>query len=245
MKLRTLLDDTRYAVEYHDMLNPKLWTETADSYTLDDTVKSKLIEIARKFIETLKLPDEVVEDYVITGSNVNYNWTSKSDIDLHVILDKDVIASCKTCKVDAADCLLAKKTLWNEQHDIHIHGIPVELYATTEGDKLITDAGTYSLLKDRWITHPAMKQIEVSAEQVKAKVAELDHEIKTAIKNKADDTVTDALADKIWRMRKAGLEHAGEFSVENVAFKALRNSGVLDQLRTYRAKNIDAELSLP
>ena len=32
-------------------------------------------------------------------------------------------------------------------------------------------------------------------------------------------------------MRTAGLEQGGEFSVENLAYKTLRNAGVLDKLR--------------
>ena len=45
-------------------------------------------------------------------------------------------------------------------------------------------------------------------------------------------------------MRKAGLERAGEWSVENLCFKTLRNLGLIDDL-TERIRELeDDELSL-
>jgi len=45
-------------------------------------------------------------------------------------------------------------------------------------------------------------------------------------------------------MRKAGLERAGEWSVENLCFKTLRNLGLIDDL-TERVRELeDEQLSL-
>jgi hypothetical protein len=50
--------------------------------------------------------------------------------------------------------------------------------------------------------------------------------------------------DKITNMRRAGLDRAGEWSVENVVFKILRNLGLIDQITEKIRELEDAELSL-
>ena len=53
-----------------------------------------------------------------------------------------------------------------------------------------------------------------------------------------------AVKDKITQMRKAGLERAGEWSVENLVFKILRNLGLIDQITEKIRELEDQELSL-
>jgi hypothetical protein len=50
--------------------------------------------------------------------------------------------------------------------------------------------------------------------------------------------------EKIVTMRKSGLARAGEWSVENLVFKVLRNLGVIDQLADKIRELEDQELSL-
>ena len=50
--------------------------------------------------------------------------------------------------------------------------------------------------------------------------------------------------EKITNMRRAGLDRAGEWSVENVVFKILRNLGLIDQITEKIRELEDAELSL-
>ena len=45
-------------------------------------------------------------------------------------------------------------------------------------------------------------------------------------------------------MRKAGLEKGGEFSVENIVFKKLRNNNLLQKLKDQIKISFDKELSL-
>jgi hypothetical protein len=45
-------------------------------------------------------------------------------------------------------------------------------------------------------------------------------------------------------MRQAGLDRAGEWSVENLVFKILRNLGIIDQLTEKIRELEDQELSL-
>jgi hypothetical protein len=65
-----------------------------------------------------------------------------------------------------------------------------------------------------------------------------------------DDKVTDRdsvqiLKDRIKRLRQSGLEkNSGEFSVENLAWKTIRNNGFLDKLDNYVKNLDDASLSV-
>jgi hypothetical protein len=45
-------------------------------------------------------------------------------------------------------------------------------------------------------------------------------------------------------MRSAGLSREGEFSVENLTFKALRNNGYIQKIRQYQNTAYDNDLSL-
>lgn len=45
-------------------------------------------------------------------------------------------------------------------------------------------------------------------------------------------------------MRRAGLERAGEWSVENLVFKILRNLGLIDEITDKIRELEDTELSL-
>ena len=60
----------------------------------------------------------------------------------------------------------------------------------------------------------------------------IDHAIKYIkwmIKNGTAEEIQD-YKDKLHAGRKSGLEDAGEFSIENVLYKDLRNRGILDKL---------------
>ena len=52
------------------------------------------------------------------------------------------------------------------------------------------------------------------------------------------------IRNKIKKFRKAGLESAGEYSVENLAFKTLRNNGYLGELSNLKREAYDAMMSL-
>ena len=61
------------------------------------------------------------------------------------------------------------------------------------------------------------------------------------------DAVLDAidrLKAKIRDMRKTGLEGAGQYSVENLAFKVLRRSEELSRLSDLKAKAYDELMSI-
>ena len=225
MRLRELAQDSKY-VTVNAKLNPKIWLDGE----LDPLVRDKLIEIARAFEQFVGV-DLPVKDYTITGSNANYTWTKHSDLDLHIIIPG--IAD------DASrELYSSKKTLWGDQHNITVRGMPVECYIQGE-DEPHHSTGVYSLVKNSWLVKPKKIKPEIDDASVSAKCDNLVRVTKEALQQDDLDRLR-AVKDKITTMRKAGLERAGEWSVENLCFKTLRNLGLIDDL-TERIRELEDE----
>ena len=198
-------------------------------------VRDKLMEIATAFIDFLEIPADAVKDIVITGSQASYNYTSHSDIDLHIIVDPEKVH--EDCPI-VGKYLLSKKSEFNQKHDIFIYGIPVEVYTELVGEGTIHN-GLFSL-NTGWIDYPKKIKPLDNDVAVKAKYKEF---VEAAKETKEGD-LAEKLLDKIKKMRKAGLEKGGEFSVENLVFKKLRDNGIIGELMNIKKEKIDKELSL-
>lgn len=218
--------------EFHDKLNPLLWAD----YKLKPEVSKKLKEIAQAFIDFMGINKKAVKDVVITGSSASYNYTPQSDIDLHVLVDFEKVH--KDCPI-VGDFLLSKKSEFNRNHDIFIYGVPVEVYAEKEDNENVHN-GLYSLKKEGWLEEPKKIAPVKNNKAVEAKYKEM----KGLIDNIADKDEAVKLIDKIKKMRQAGLAEGGEFSVENLVFKKLRNEGLIGKLMDIKKEGIDKELSL-
>ncbi len=230
MRLREL-SESLDLVTINRRLNPKIWT---DNDSLDLEVSSKLHDIAEAFEEFIGIDLNVI-DYTITGSNANYTWTEHSDLDLHLIVKGEVTA-------EARELFNAKKALWAEQHTITIKGLPVECYVQGEQEEHHS-TGVYSIVKDQWLVEPKKIKPEVDDAAVEAKKDSMIHDIETALLSKDLEKIR-AVKEKITKMRKAGLERAGEWSVENLVFKILRNLGLIDTIAEKIRELEDSELSL-
>lgn len=214
---------------HHHELNPVLW----DNNHLRTEVRFKLIKIAKHFAEYLNVPRLHLKDVTLSGSSAGYNYSSYSDIDLHLVVSK----------TDGNDELFtAKKNLYNNEHDLTIGDIPVELYVQP-ADQKHHSAGIYSVLDDRWINKPVHEEPTVDPKKIKAKARSYAGKINNAIRSGKLSKCRDTM-DDLKRLRKAGLESNGEQSVENLAFKLLRARGQIDKLRKYITKLESAELSL-
>ena len=229
MRLRELQERSDL-ITVNRRLNPKIW----NGDTLDPAVAQKLKEIALAFEEFIGIDLNVV-DYTITGSNANYTWTEHSDLDLHLIVAGEVGEG-------ARELFNAKKALWGEQHNITIKGLPVECYVQGREEEHHS-TGVYSIANNRWLVEPKKIKPEVDDSAVEAKKDSLIHDIETALLSK-DLNKLRLVKEKITNMRKAGLERAGEWSVENLVFKILRNLGLIDEITDKIRKLEDQELSL-
>ena len=228
----------RFELEKHKSLNQKIW----DGFSLKPEVLNKLGEISDVFMETLQVPNLELADIVFTGSLANYNYTDKSDIDLHLVVDFDTLG------ISPEDFIQkyfnAKKTEFNQKHDITIYDYPVELYVE-DINSPAKASGRYSLLSEKWLKTPKGftddQEIELENNEV---LQDLVTRINAVTASKGHYDEADALLGEIYNLRASGLEHEGEMSIENMIFKALRNEDYIEKLKKYMDNEIDRELSL-
>ena len=233
------------SVEKHDTLNSKLFTKDE---MLKDKVRDKMLEIVDTFLADLKEQDIKikVDDILFIGSNASYNYTKDSDIDLHIL------ANAKAANYDkeiAAALYGAYRTIFNKQLDITLYDIPLEVFVETEDSARVSN-GIYSVKKNKWIRKPIQEEIpEYDTEALNDLVKTWETKCKDLVadikSDKLDDEkkVVKLLEDIYEKLRKKGISK-GEYSVENLAFKELRNKGYLDQLKDFRNELVSKRLSL-
>jgi predicted nucleotidyltransferase len=208
-------------------------------------VKGALMDIVDDFIERLDL-DAEVKDIIVTGSLANYNWSKFSDIDIHILIDfKDVNENEELVK----RFLDAVRSNWNKAHDIKVKGHEVELYVQDENEPHVS-TGVYSLMNDKWLVKPNRVKPFIDKKTAKKKAANIEREVDKVAAILYDGNHNAALEaaanlkDKIKRMRSDGLEKAGIFSPENLAFKMLRRSNAIGKLHDAYIKAYDLSLSV-
>lgn len=228
MRLRELT--ARDVVTVNSRLNPAIW----DNDQLKPEVKAALVKIARAFEEFIGVDIKVI-DYTITGSNANYTWTKHSDLDLHLIIPGKATDQER-------ELFSAKKSLWSEQRDITVKGLPVECYVQGE-DEPHHSTGVYSLATNQWLVEPKKIKPSVDDSAVEAKKDSIMREAELALLSKDLDQLR-RVKEKIVKMRSAGLERAGEWSVENLVFKIMRNLGIIERISDTVRSLEDQSLSL-
>ena len=212
--------------ETQSTLNPKLW----DGDQLKEGLSNKFLRIANAFYDFLEVPDTAqVLDVLLIGSNANYNWTDVSDIDLHVVIDYQSVGDNLHL---VKNLMMAKKSIWSTNYPLTYKGMDIELYAQDWNDRLHSSVGQYSLMKSKWLKKPNADVISIDDEVIDAKMAPLQYEIENLKEQdpKLEFKIKHVL-QRLYKMRQTGLEAEGEYSIENLAFKKLRNKGLLARLK--------------
>jgi hypothetical protein len=118
----------------------------------------------------------------------------------------------------------------------------VECYVQGEEEEHHS-TGVFSIAKDQWLVEPKKIKPEVDDSAVERKKDSMIHDIETALLSRDLERIR-RVKERITEMRKAGLDRAGEWSVENLVFKILRNLGLIDQIAEKIRELEDTELSL-
>ena len=226
----------------NNTLKSQIWSGDA----LNPSISEALIAIANDFFDNLDLNDAELEDITFTGSLANYNWTKFSDIDLHLLLDFS--------KVDENTELVreffnAKTSLWNKMHNILVKNHEVEIYVQDISEQHHS-TGVFSIKDNQWIAEPVRSEPEVDTDMVKRKIKSFIDMIER-VEDEYDDKsyqkayeMSISLAKKLKNFRASGLEEAGEYSNENLAFKYLRNKGFIKTLYETRNESYDKMMSI-
>jgi ribosomal protein L35AE/L33A len=218
--------------EQHNELNPLLW----QGEELRPEVKVALLKIAKDFVEYVEVPFEV-KDLVLTGSQLGYYYTKHSDLDLHIIVDFNTV----DCDREAAELFDTKRLLYKKQYDISIRGVPVEVYI--EDSNFPAVSATYSLGDDGWRVKPDGQPQEIDTEEIVRMSKIWGTVIGKAIES--NDLETGRKVLKMLRnYRKLGLKQTGEYGIENLVYKTLRNSKIIEKLMKLIGDLHDQSLSI-
>ena len=215
-------------------LEDNIW----DGDELNLRVRDKLMEIADDFWESCNITWVKPKTVVLTGSICNFNWSSFSDIDVHVVVDFSEIHERKDFVQEYFD---EKKNDWNNAHDnLNIFGYPVELYVE-DVDAETESNGIYDLWKNEWVKKPddiesiglnkyAIKDI---ASRIMTKIDDMSDKFNSTEDSyeleKLNEKIV-SLRKHIKEMRKEGLKH-GEMGMLNIVYKVIKRSGYMDKLR--------------
>ena len=236
---KTYFEESNY---YNDTLHPQFW----DEFEFKEDVLKPILKIVDDFVkDDAHISPEMVEDVQLTGSLANYNYSEYSDLDVHILLDFADINKDEEIVKRALD---GKRFIWNLRHDIKFNGHEVELYFQDIHEPHVA-SGLFSLSGNRWIKKPKYEKPEVDHEDVIKKAESFKREfdlLDDALDNISDEKEfslinkrAKKLKEKIMRMRKEGLAGKGEFSVENLAFKNLRNDQTIARLNDLIIKSYD------
>ncbi len=223
-----------------DNLHQSFWS----SGRLDSKTRRILLKIASDVAEELEIA-EFIEEVILTGSICSFNWHNLSDIDLHLLLDFSKVDDNTELVKKYLD---SKKALWNKNHDIMIHGHEVEIYFQDVNEPHEAD-GIYSLSYASWREKPSKHDAKLDILTAEKKAVAISNEI-----SKAQDlfhvkqyhmanVIANKIRKKIKNMRSAGLSRDGYYSAENLAFKILRNNGLLEILSTIKIISYDRMMS--
>ena len=112
------------------------------------------------------------------------------------------------------------------------------MYVEDTNDDRIPSA-IYSIKVDEWVSEPNKEGLTIDYEGVTKKVNEKMDEVDELQTLYEDGEYKEAyqfgtdLRSKLRNFRQAGLDKDGEYSNENLAFKVLRRSGILERMNEY------------
>ena len=223
-------------------LAPHLWQDNH----LDPDIRAHLLEIVESFMESLS-EDVNIVDVRLTGSLANYNWSTYSDLDLHIVVDYSELDENDAAAKAYFD---GERIRWNETHNIKVKGYEVEIYVENMQEQHLS-GGVYSVLNGEWIAEPSPFEGEIDfatarkkSDDITTQVNLIGHIVRSGSHSSGLKSI-DRLKRKIRRMRHAGLESKErEFSPENIAFKILRREGILAKLNDLKYAASEKEQAL-
>ena len=224
-------------------LNPDIWLMDDEGYKMRPEIRDSLLAIVEDFSNFVDVNMDI-EDITLTGSLSNFNWSSFSDVDLHMLLDFDGDKDSLLKKY-----LDSRRIIWNSLRDIEVKGFEVEMYVQ-DMDEPHFASGVYSVMFDEWIVEPKLENVVLDSHKILSKSKqwmEAIDNIEDNLERAEDESLMlaiDEVKKKLKKYRGSGLKDKGEYSYENLSFKFLRRNGYLGKLNDIKNKLIDKSLTL-
>lgn len=222
-------------------LNDKLFLYT--SHLMRADVRERLLEIADEFLA--QIPEDLkfkILDIRLVGSNAAYNYTEHSDLDIHIVVNLADI--CRECPKVVQYLFNAEKQRFNVNYDITVKGIEAEIYVEDVRAGTMTN-GIYSILEDRWVKFPQKSTDERQDIDITTTDYYIEYEgyIEDVLESGTSEDIINIIND-LYMIRKESLESDGEAGEGNLLFKAIRNAGLLDELKNKYYEVRSDELTL-
>lgn len=228
-------------IEYHKSLNPKFWLNNH----LKSNIRKNLLNLGKYYFKSLELDPKVeLKDIIFTGSLANYNYTDSSDIDLHIVIDYKDVSDDKDFVMNY---FLQKRAAWEISNDVKINNYPVEIYVQDVDEQTMGKSAMYSILNNKWVKKPKYKLPEVDKHLVTKKVNKyLDILNKISMMKDSLNKIEtyNKVLKKIKKERGEAAQTEGEFSVNNLVFKVLRNKKVFDIIKDDKKEIVNNVFSI-
>ena len=219
-KQRTLVDSIKKT------LNQKLWNEDG---ALKSEIKDAIEEVINKYKEWL-FENNInidISDVIVVGSNASYTYNTKSDLDVHIVVNCNDETMMKLYD--------AYKAMFNATYNIKFKGINVEIYVQNSIEDLMSKS-IYSIYTG-WLKLP--NRDEITQSDISKDLDKLVKEYNNLVKKPSLEGIS-KLLDKVYALRKSGLDSEGEYSKDNQLFKEFRRKGYLKKLKNLKY-NVESE----
>lgn len=221
----------------NETLNPKIWNE---DMTLRNGVEEAIRNVVDQFILDLGTATPEVVDIRLVGSNASYNYNEHSDIDVHIVMNFETIPyDQKIMKL----YLTSARNKFNQYYSMKIKGLPVEI-SIEDMNSNVCSNGIYSLNDHRWVKTPERTDTSNIPDVTQLpSYKRLISEIESVLSNPTSVDVKDMI-NKLYMVRKNSILTDGEYGLGNLLFKAIRNTGLLQELKEELYNILSKELTL-
>ena len=227
-------------IKTNEELNPIIWDS---DFTMKPQIRTKLLSIVDEYLDASEIleKDDII-DIELLGSNANYNYHPKSDIDLHLVVNMEDLSS------DPALAQIAnnyEKANFNTKYNLGIKGIDVELYVEDVNAGTMSN-GIFSVLKNEWLKKPEKviyPDYDSNDEYILLMTTWRDR-AKAVLENAITSKEPKQFVDSLYNLRRLSLMKDGEYAMGNYVFKTLRDEGYLQALKDRRYELASKELSL-
>ena len=230
-----------FIYKYHKNLMPKLWNQNNE---LDKLACQSLKMIAYEFIKYLNtviglpITHADVYDVYIHGSCTNYYWDKHSDIDLCIVANLTKLRK-KISGINEEQLFNSLVSSWRRNFRIKLYGRRVDIKLKDKHDRknqINPVAGChYSLFKNDWEI-PVVRLGDSDLRQLKRdayrKYRVIMRQCKYLIKHKMSADFVNAYLVELRNLRNTYMLDYAQQPITSyaIAYKAVRNTGILNKL---------------